>query len=302
MDCKYITPSVTIFKADGTVDLEAMERHFDFLIQGGVDGILVLGSIGEFFSMPIEEKKKLIRCAVKHIAGRVKLIVGTTSMVTEEIIELSKFAHREGADACIILPPYYFPLSAASIENYYDHIASQLADQELYLYNFPDRTGYTIPVPTTLNLLRKHKNIKGYKDTQAGVSHTLELVKTVKKEFPYFEVYAGFDDNFAHNVLSGGNGCIGGLSNLVPEVCHAWVEAFRREDLAAAREVQMKINGLMEIYQVGTPFVPYIKSAIGRRGLEVSSKASFPFVTPTIDDLEKIDRILEKYGIEKVNG
>lgn len=106
-------------------------------------------------------------------------------MVTEEIIELSKFAHREGADACIILPPYYFPLSAASIENYYDHIASQLADQELYLYNFPDRTGYTIPVPTTLNLLRKHKNIKGYKDTQAGVSHTLELVKTVKKEFPY---------------------------------------------------------------------------------------------------------------------
>ena len=290
MDCKYITPSVTIFKADGTVDLEAMERHFDFLIQGGVDGILVLGSIGEFFSMPMEEKKKLIRCAVKHIAGRVKLIVGTTSMVTEEIIELSKFAHREGADACIILPPYYFPLSAASIENYYDHIASQLADQELYLYNFPDRTGYTIPVPTTLNLLRKHKNIKGYKDTQAGVSHTLELVKTVKKEFPYFEVYAGFDDNFAHNVLSGGNGCIGGLSNLVPEVCHAWVE------------VQMKINGLMEIYQVGTPFVPYIKAAIGRRGLEVSSKASFPFVAPTIDDLEKIDRILEKYGIEKVNG
>ena len=293
MDCKYITPSVTIFKADGTVDLEAMERHFDFLIQGGVDGILILGSIGEFFSMPMEEKKKLIRCAVKHIAGRVKLIVGTTSMVTEEIIELSKFAHREGADACIILPPYYFPLSAASIENYYDHIASQLADQELYLYNFPDRTGYTIPVPTTLNLLRKHKNIKGYKDTQAGVSHTLELVKTVKKEFPYFEVYAGFDDNFAHNVLSGGNGCIGGLSNLVPEVCHAWVEAFRRE---------MKINGLMEIYQVGTPFVPYIKAAIGRRGLEVSSKASFPFVAPTIDDLEKIDRILEKYGIEKVNG
>ena len=290
MDCKYITPSVTIFKADGTVDLEAMERHFDFLIQGGVDGILILGSIGEFFSMPMEEKKKLIRCAVKHIAGRVKLIVGTTSMVTEEIIELSKFAHREGADACIILPPYY------------DHIASQLADQELYLYNFPDRTGYTIPVPTTLNLLRKHKNIKGYKDTQAGVSHTLELVKTVKKEFPYFEVYAGFDDNFAHNVLSGGNGCIGGLSNLVPEVCHAWVEAFRREDLAAVREVQMKINGLMEIYQVGTPFVPYIKAAIGRRGLEVSSKASFPFVAPTIDDLEKIDRILEKYGIEKVNG
>ena len=66
MDCKYTTPSVTIFKADGTVDLEAMERHFDFLIQGGVDGILILGSIGEFFSMPMEEKKKLIRCAYRR--------------------------------------------------------------------------------------------------------------------------------------------------------------------------------------------------------------------------------------------
>ena len=300
MKSRYITPSITIFKEDGTVDLEAMKRHFDYLIEGGVDGILVLGSIGEFFAIPMEEKKKLVQCALEHIAGRVQVIIGTTSMLESEIIELSRFADGYGADACIVLPPYYFPLSAASIENYFDRIADQLADQTLYLYNFPDRTGYTIPVSVTLNLLRKHGNIKGYKDTQAGVAHSLELIKTVKTEFPDFRVYAGFDDNFAHNVLSGGDGCIGGLSNVVPEVCSGWVKAFADENLREVKRIQMLINGLMEIYQVGTPFVPYIKAAVGQRGLPVSCRASFPFVTPAVEDQKKIGAILEKYGIEKV--
>jgi 4-hydroxy-tetrahydrodipicolinate synthase len=116
MKSKYITPSVTLFRENGSIDLDAMKKHYDYLINGGVDGILVLGSIGEFFSISMEEKKKLITCAVNHIHKRVPVIIGTTSMEVHEIIELSKYAKNAGADACIVLPPFYFPLSDKSIK------------------------------------------------------------------------------------------------------------------------------------------------------------------------------------------
>lgn len=297
MESKYITPSVTLLCPDGTIDLAAMKSHFEFLIRGGVDGILILGSIGEFFSISMAEKKKLISCAVRAIAGRVRLIVGTTSMEKDEMIKLSRFAWNEGADACIILPPYYFPLSDKRVEHYFDTLARDLAEVPLYLYNFPDRTGYTISIDVILRLMEHHRNIIGIKDTQAGMSHTVELIRKVKGIYPEFEVYSGFDDNFAHNVLSGGDGCIAGLSNIFPEICHRWVQAFRESDLCAVSAVQHEINGLMEIYQVGTPFVPYIKEALGIRRKSPVAGSVFPLMGAGEMDRGRIETIMSRLQI-----
>lgn len=296
MKSSYITPSVTLFEADGkTIDLKAMQAHFEYLIQGGVDGILIFGSIGEFFSVPMEEKKKLITCAVETIKGRVRLFVGTTSMEKSETIALSRFAKQAGADAVIILPPYYFPLSDKFVENYYDQLAAELSDQTVYLYNFPDRTGYSISVPVILNLLKNHKNIAGIKDTQAGMANTIDLVKRVKSQYPDFEVFSGFDDNFAHNVLSGGDGCIAGLSNVTPKLCHAWVQAFADNDLQKVADIQRTINGLMEIYNVGVPFVPYIKAAMIENGQDVSGVSVFPFMQAEQAEKQALADILAKW-------
>ena len=254
-----------------------------------------LGFIGEFFSVSIEEKKKLISCAANYIGGRVKLIAGTTSMELEETIYLSRYAKQKGIDDVIILPPYYFTLSADRIEQYYDVIAKCLPDQRIYFYNFPDRTGYTIPVEVTLKLLRKYKNFVGYKDTQAGMAHTLQLIKAVKPEFPDFEIYAGFDDNFAHNVLSGGDGCIAGLSNIVPQLCHSWVQAFANENLSEVQRIQKTINGLMEIYQVGEPFIPYIKAAMEAHGQGEAGISSFPLLEANKDEKQALAQILNKW-------
>ena len=110
MKAKYITPAVTVMDKNGNPDWEGCGKVYEHLIQGGVDGILLLGSIGEFFAFTMSQKKELIRYAVKEIAHRTQLIVGTTSMIFEEIVELSRYAKQEGADAVIILPPFYFPL------------------------------------------------------------------------------------------------------------------------------------------------------------------------------------------------
>ncbi len=293
MNCNYITPAVTPFDENRRLDTEALEGLYDHLIRGGVDGILVLGSIGEFFAIPVESKKELIRLAVKHVNGRTKVLVGTASMDVNETIELSKYACNQGADGVVVISPYYFSLSNESVEEYYDLVAKECPG-DLYLYNFPDRTGYDLSPRVTLNLLRKHKNIAGYKDTIPGMDHTRELIKLIKPEFPEFKIYSGFDDNFAHNVISGGDGCIGGLSNLVPGLCSSWVKAFKNNDIKSVSEIQRKIDHLMDIYQVGKPFVPYIKKAMAIKGIPVKDYCSFPLPEATQQDISRIKEILEK--------
>ena len=293
---KYITPAVTPLNQDGTLDVQGCKNLYDHLIAGGVDGILVLGSIGEFFALSMEVKKQLISLAVKYIDHRVSVIIGTADMQLENVIELSRYALAEGADAVIVVPPFYFWLNSASMEAYYDKLAGEI-DGKLYIYNFPDRTGYQIPADVIARLAGKHANIVGCKDTISGMDHTREIIKAVKPLRPDFEVFSGFDDNFAHNVLSGGDGCIGGMSNLAPEITSKWVDAFKRNDMAAVAEIQQKIDRMMSIYGVGMPFVPYIKRAMELRGIGVQAHATFPQPQVKPEDDEKLLAILRAEGL-----
>ena len=293
---KYITPAVTPLLENGTLDVEGCKALYEHLIRGGVDGILVLGSIGEFFALSMETKKQLISLAVQQVAHRVQLIIGTADMVYENVVELSNYALAEGADAVIVVPPFYFWLNAQSIEEYYDKLAQEIKGN-LYIYNFPDRTGYQIPADVIARLAMKHKNIVGCKDTISGMDHTREIIKAVKPQRPEFEVFSGFDDNFAHNVISGGDGCIGGLSNLAPEVTSKWAKALNDGDMAAASELQQKIDRMMNVYGVGMPFVPYIKRAMELRGIGVKSYATFPLPTVKPEDDEKLLAILKAEGL-----
>lgn len=287
----YITPAVTPFLPNGEIDFSSLERLYDYLIDGGVNGILVLGSIGEFFGLTVEQKKSLIAFAAKHIHKRVELIVGTTSMVFDEITEISDYALNCGADAVMIIPPYYFHFTAESIYDYYDKLAEAIKGN-LYLYNFPDRTGYEIPSEVVGALAKKHKNIIGIKDTISGVDHTREIIKTVKAFRNDFLVYSGFDDNFAHNVLCGGNGCIAGLSNLYPKLTSSWVRAARAYDFRLLQTIQQKIDRLMDIYAVGKPFVPYIKEAMVEKGIIDHATATIPMPKASKEQREILKTIM----------
>lgn len=280
---KYITPCITLLEKDGSLDLKAQGRMFDHLIKGGVDGILILGSIGEFFAINMQQKKKLISFALEHIQQRVPVIVGTTSLIEEEILELSNYSLEQGADSVIIIPPYYFWYDQEGIYQYYDNLAKQVKGN-IYIYNFPDRTGYAIAPKTVLALRESHENIIGVKDTIAGMDSTRELIKLIKPNYPNFEIYSGFDDNFARNVLSGGDGCIGGLSNVFPQLFSAWATAAEARDFVTLQATQQKVDLLMDIYKVGTPFVPYIKKAVQLTGVAVDeyASASMPTVTQSL--------------------
>lgn len=288
---KYITPAVTPLNEDGTLDVQGAKALYEHLITGGVDGILILGSIGEFFALPMQTKKQLIDIAVETVDHRIPLMVGTADMVLDNVLELSRYALQAGADSVIVVPPFYFWLNDESVEAYYSRLAEAI-DGKMYLYNFPDRTGYQLSVEVIRQLAVKYPNIAGCKDTISGMDHTREMIKAVKPVRPDFEIYSGFDDNFAHNALSGGDGCIAGLSNLAPEVTSAWAKVVNENDASAIAHYQQKIDRMMSIYGVGMPFVPYIKRAMTLRGIGVKACATFPLPAATAADDEKLLAIL----------
>lgn len=299
MKAKWLTPVVTAFNKDGQIDHDANKKIYDFLIDSGMDGIVLLGSTGEFFSMSMEQKKELIDLATEYIKGRTKLIVGTGDMSIDETIELSNYAHDKGADGVMVIGPYYFSLSEESIEYFYDTVAEN-TKANVYIYNFPERTGYDVSADITLKLVRKHKNIVGYKDTVTEMGHTRELISTVCREFPDFEVYSGFDENFAHNALSGGAGAIGGLSNFIPDICAEWVKAFNEKAFDKVSEIQKIINMAMEIYNVGIPFIPIVKKAMMLRGIEMEDYCTFPFIQANEEQTNKIKQLFEKLNLKQI--
>lgn len=294
----YITPAVTPLCPDGQIDFESCASLYNHLINGGVDGIVVLGSIGEFFAFTMQQKKDLVRFAVETVQHRVPVIIGTTSMIFDEIVELSNYSIDLGAEAVMIIPPYYFYHTDESVEEYYSLLANVIHG-DVYLYNFPDRTGYEITPAVVRKLAEKHKNIIGIKDTIGGVDHTREIIKQVKPVRPEFRIYSGFDDNFAHNILCGGNGCIAGLSNLYPELTSAWVKAAVEENYAEFRRIQQKIDALMDIYAVGKPFVPFIKEALVQAGIIKYPTASFPMPVATKEQKARLEQIMADYKLKE---
>lgn len=296
MEARFITPVVTAFDRTYKPDIKANQRIWDFVIEGGMDGIILFGSTGEFFAMSLEEKKELILEAVRYINGRVPLIIGTGSMRLEETIELTGFAADKGADGVIIVPPFYFSLSQDSVEDYFDSIASAV-DTKIYLYNFPERTGYDLTADLMLRLRRKHENIVGCKDTVVNFSHTRRLIDTILPEFPDFEIYSGYDDNFAHNVLSGGSGVIGGLTNVAPEVGLGLIKAFRENDIERISYYQKKMDILAQLFDFGLPFVPLVKKAMVLRGIDIEDICSQPLQRVSEDHVERIKKILRRINV-----
>ncbi len=292
MKAKWITPAVTALDKNGHVDVEANKRIYDFLIGNRMDGILLFGSIGEFFAISMEEKKNLIREAVRHINHRVTVYVGTCHMEFEQCVELSNYALKEGADGVMVISPYYFSLPDSALLNFYDTLADRVGGP-LLLYNFPDRTGHDLSPDLIYTLVSRHKNIVGIKDTVATMGHTRGIIQKVKKEYPDFMVYSGFDEFFGHNVLSGGDGCVAGLSNFAPDVASAYVAAARADDLKKMEQCQQQVDGLMAIYDVAPQFIPTIKKAMVLRGMEMEPVCAQPLLPATEEETEEIRRILK---------
>lgn len=286
MKAEIITPTLTIFNDDGTIDYEGNKQLIKHLIDNGVDGIVPLGSTGEFTTLTLEQKKEFIGFCLSEVNGAVKVLPGTGCIDFKDTIELSNFALENGANGVLIIGQYYYGMTQEDIYHYYDYLAERI-NGNIYLYNFPARTSTDFEPETVLRLLRKHKNIVGMKESVSGFSHTRAIMTLIEKEFPEFKMYSGFDDQFLDNIDFGGCGSIGAISNILPELWRDWVSAKNTSNYEDITAIKRKIHSLMRLYQIECNCSGLFKHILKARGLDINTTTLFPFENVKKESIEE---------------
>lgn len=294
MKAKILTPVVTIFNEDNSIDYDGNEIVIEYLIENGVDGIVPLGSTGEFPDMSYEDRKEFLEFYLSKVDKRVEIIAGTSSLNYEETVNLSNYAIELGAKGVLVIPPYYFGMSQDEGYRYYNKLAKDVKGN-IYIYNFEARSGFDMSKETLVKLLKENKNIVGMKDSTASFAHTKECIMAAKEVNEDFEMYSGFDDHFISNVICGGAGCIAALSNIVPSMWSEWVEATNKKDVDKVIEISDKINILMDLYGYKSNFAILFKKLMKEQGVNINEHSLFPF-----DQIDKEDYESAKYALKKI--
>lgn len=253
------------------IDEKGLRYEVDFLIKNGVHGLVALGSSGEFPYLTLSEKKKVIDIVVEQANRRVPVIVCTSAMGTDEVIMLSRYAQRRGADGLMITLPIYFSLTDEDVFNHYKLIAKAV-DLPILLYDLPFATHFEMSFEL-ISRLSRIENVVGIKET--GPVDKVETILKMNKKEPFF-VFTGISFVFLQVLELGGAGVICPIPCIAPRYVVSIYESFRKGDIEKASRAQEKILGLVSIVaapvqsplvkeamrQLGHPIQPYVKSPL----------------------------------------
>lgn len=291
-----LTPVITVLDEHGKIDFQGNKIVIDRLIDNGMNGLLFLGSIGEFFALTMEEKKEFIQFVIKTVDKRVAVLIGTGGTVQEEVIELTQFAEKEGADGVTVISPYYFKHDDETIYRYFANVARNTS-LPIMIYNFPERTAVNLEPELVLRLAKDFSNIVAIKDTVDNISHTRKLIQCIKPECPNFSILSGFDEYLLPNLLAGGDGVLCGLTNIIPEIFVDLMKGYAAKDFEKVAAAQGKISFLMKLYDVSQPFIAGIKGAVAVRGIPILPIVKEPGNKLTKEQMDVIRDHLAKIGI-----
>lgn len=281
---------VTPMHSDGSVNFEVFGEILEFQIKNKTDAIIVCGTTGESATMSDEERAAVIDFAVKKVAERVPVIAGTGSNNTEHALAMSKKAQELGADAILVVTPYYNKTSQRGLIRHYSYIADNV-DLPMILYNVPSRTGVSIR-PETYAELAKHPNIVATKEANGDLS---AITKTIALCGDDLGVYSGNDDQTIPILSVGGLGVISVFANVCPYESHEISEKFFAGDINAARELFLKSNELMEALFCDVNPIP-AKEAMNQLGFSCGS-CRLPLVPLSAENKDKLVTAMRKFGV-----
>ncbi len=234
------TALITPFK-NGAVDYEAFERILEQQISGGISALVVSGTTGEGSTLTDGEHRQLIRFAVEKVAGRVPVIAGTGSNDTAYAIDLSRYACEVGADALLLVTPYYNKATQEGLYQSFKMIA-QSVDKPCILYNVPSRTGCNI-LPATAARLAEVENIVGIKEASGDISQIAELARVCGDKL---DIYSGNDNQIVPILSLGGKGVISVLSNILPGKTNEICARFFKGDVKGSLDMQLHYLPLID--------------------------------------------------------
>ena len=287
------TALITPFKK-GRVDFESLERLVEFQIRNGVDFLVVLGTTGEATTISSTEKRKIIRFFVERVTRRIPIVVGTGSNCTQTTVELSQVALSLGADAVLIVTPYYNKPPQDGLYEHYRTVASRLGSGQIIIYNVPGRTGVNI-LPETVIRLAEIPNIVGIKEASGNQAQVDALIKNVKRTRQDFAVLSGNDDQAFHLVNAGGDGVISVLSNVAPKETSDMIRYTLQGKTEEARRLHLQLFPLMKGLFCETNPIP-VKYAASKLGL-CRNELRLPLIPASPKAMAEVDRAMEEGGI-----
>lgn len=246
------TALVTPFLADESIDFDSLGKLIDFQIEQGIEGIVPCGSTGEAATLSFQEKVAIIRFTVERAANKVKVIAGTGSNDTRATITLTRTAKELGADAVLLVAPYY---NKPTQNGFFEHFRAiaEAVDIPQIIYNVPGRTGSNITAETQLRIAECNTNIIATKEASANLEQMMEIIANAPS---HFSVLSG-DDSLALPVIAcGGTGVIAVISNYVPKLFGDLVRSALREDFSDARRLQFEILPMMKLNFIESNPIP----------------------------------------------
>ena len=230
---------ITPFK-NNQVDYEALGNLIDFNINNKTDSIVICGTTGEASTLTDEEHRECIKFAVERTAGRVPVIAGTGSNDTDYAIDLSKYACEVGADALLLVTPYYNKATQKGLVKSFTAVADAV-NKPIFLYNVPSRTGCNISIPAYKELA-KHENIVAVKEASGDISKIAEIAAACGDDLA---IYSGNDDQIVPILSLGGKGVISVLSNIMPKETHDICELFFKGQVKESAALQLRLLELI---------------------------------------------------------
>lgn len=285
---------VTPFDEQGELDFRATEAIVDRHIAAGVDGIVALGSTGEFSHLEGDERRYFAEKVAEAIDGRVPLVIGVGASGTREAISLARHAEEAGADAVVAVSPFYWKVGEEALFRHFAAVSESISIPTL-IYNFPMLTGIDLSPALVRRVAEECPNVAGIKDTVQVYLHTVNVIREAKSARPDFAVLAGFEDQILPALLAGSDGAICGLANVSPELFVSLVRAFESGDLKEAARLHQRVLSLMALGAQSDPPIGAMKLAMNKLGVPISPTVRGPALPAT--DEESIENILEEAGL-----
>jgi len=275
---------------DGTVNFEKMKELIEFQLSNDTDALVICGTTGEASTLSDEVQIECVRYAVEVVNGRVPVIAGAGSNDTAHCIELAKGCETAGADAVLLVTPYYNKATQKGLILHYTAVAESLSIP-IILYNVPGRTGCNI-APKTVLELSKVKNIVAVKEASGNLSQVAEIAALVG---PDFDIYSGNDDQILPILSLGGKGVISVLSNIAPKETHDMVVKFFEGDLKGSIALQLGAIELISALFCEVNPIP-VKTALDLMGYEVGP-CRMPLCAMEDKNLETLKKAMKNYGL-----
>lgn len=287
-----IPPIVTPVDAEENVDPQGLKRVIDHVIEGGVHGIFVMGSNGEFYAFDFENQRLAIETAVEHTAGRVPVYGGASAITTRECIRLAKMNEAAGVDALTVLPPMFINPTDKEMLYHFEAIAASTSLPVL-LYNNPGKTTNNLSL-SLLKQLVKIDNIVGIKNTSMDFAQTIQFIYETRGN-DNFRILSGTDYYILATLLHGGYGCVAGTANVAPRLVSDIYDKYMAGDLHGALEAQNKLIPLRNAYNYGS-FPATMKDGLNLLGLNLGHPVK-PIDHCKEENMEKLRKVLIDLGL-----